>query len=558
MVNLLHHYQQELARLRQATRRYAEAHPATAAALELEADGSTDPEVERLLQSVALLNASMQKSIEDGRSDFHKALLQTLQPHYLRAVPACGIIQVDTSASRPNEISTVSRLPSGTILRSGSSKFATAYDVCIAPIAIASAMFQATIDLPATLRLPSEATSALCISLEATSSSATFDRPPVAKLRLWVSGEARLRASLLDAIFLHSQCVCIEAESTWRLLPGSPFKSVGTSLEDSLLPHRPGLQSPRLLTEFFHMPQKFDFIDIDLQAIAESCPPKCKKLTLHIVLPGCEPELRQAGAANFHLSCTPVINLFPQAAAAIRLDGRSEPYPVTPAQPGCKIYSIDKVSLMSRNGDRVLPPFHATAHTASGPFWKPDEQEGFALAFVDREQRPAKLETGTISVQLSCTNEEPSKPGSRLTTEASAGGFPIRFIQGPASPRHPSTPRDLCDSLYAQDANLADLRKLLQLHGCPYTQSLKSLAAKPSTAWLEHRMGRLHMHGTEFTLLVDEDALRTHSIYMLGEVLAATLAGKLRVNRFARLRIANEQGRILYFSAPRAGSRPLA
>lgn len=88
MEKLLHHYEQELVRLREATRRYAEAHPNTAEALELGPDASTDPEVERLLQSVALLNAATQKMIEDGRSEFHRALLQTLQPHYLRKLPA--------------------------------------------------------------------------------------------------------------------------------------------------------------------------------------------------------------------------------------------------------------------------------------------------------------------------------------------------------------------------------------------------------------------------------------------------------------------------------------
>lgn len=153
MTTLLQHYEQELGRLRQAMRRFADVHPDTAAALELEANASTDPEVERLLQSVALLNASMQKLIEDGRSDFHKALLQTLQPHYLCALPACGIIQVDTSAARPNEISGASSLPRGTILRCGASKFATVCDTQIAPITIAGVKFQPTLDLPVTLRV---------------------------------------------------------------------------------------------------------------------------------------------------------------------------------------------------------------------------------------------------------------------------------------------------------------------------------------------------------------------------------------------------------------------
>ncbi|HEY0587940.1 MAG TPA: type VI secretion system baseplate subunit TssF [Pseudoduganella sp.] len=558
MVTLLHHYEQELGRLRQATRQYADAHPATAAALELEADASTDPEVERLLQSVALLNASMQHAIEEGRGDFHKALLQTLQPHYLRAVPACAIIQVDTSAARPNEISTVSRLPRGTILRSDASKFVTTGEVCIAPLAIANVKFQPTLDLPPTLRLPGEATSALCISLETTAGSATFDQPPLSSLRLCVDGEAELRAGLLDAILMHSQCVCLEAGSNWRVLAQSPVAPAGMSIEDSLMPRHPGQQSPRLLTEFFHLPQKFDFIDLDLQAVSTNCPPSCKRLTLHIVLPACDPRLRHASASNLRLSCAPAINLFPQAAAPIRMDGRSEAYPVTPSQPGLAIYSIDKVSLMSRNGDRVLPPFHGAAHTEPGPYWQIDEKEGFALNFVDREQRPARLETGTISVQLTCTNAELPQPASRLTTEASAGGFPIRFLYGPAPARHLPGPVALCDSLLAEDTTLPVLRKLLQLHGCPCTGCLKSLAAKPSTAWLAHPMGRIHMHGTEFTLLVDQPALRGHSIHMLAEILLATLADKLRENRFAHLRIASEGGNVLCEAGPRAGTRPLA
>jgi len=168
MEDLLHHYEQELSRLREATRRYAEAHANTAAALELGPDASTDPEVERLLQSVALLNAATQQMIEDGRSEFHRALLQTLQPHYLRVVPACGIVQIDTSHARPNEISSLNKLPRGTSLHCGANKFATTYEACIAPIAITKVKYQPTIDLPASLSLPRDATSALIIELQCT------------------------------------------------------------------------------------------------------------------------------------------------------------------------------------------------------------------------------------------------------------------------------------------------------------------------------------------------------------------------------------------------------
>ena len=46
-------------------------------------------------------------------------------------------------------------------------------------------------------------------------------------------------------------------------------------------------------------------------------------------------------------------------------------------------------------------------------------------------------------------------------------------------------------------------------------------------------------------------------IHMFGEILTMALADKLRENRFAQLRIANDQGRILYLSVPRSGTLPL-
>lgn len=557
MEELLQHYERELSRLREATRRYAEAHANTAAALELGPDASTDPEVERLLQSVALLNTATQKMIEEGRSEFHRALLQTLQPHYLRVVPACGIIHVNTSSARPNEISSVSSLPRGSILNCGPNKFATAYEVCIAPIAIATVKFQPTIDLPSALSLPSDATSALIIELRTIANNGTFGKPPVHKLRIHVDGEAGLCAALIDAILLHSRCVCLELEGKWQTLSKTPFAAVGLSEDAPLLPIQPGSQSPRILTEYFHLPQKFNFIDLDLEMLSAVCPPACERIVLHIVLASCNARLRSAHGENLRLGCAPAINIFQLHAASTRLDGRTGPYPVVPKHAGCETYSVENVALVKASGDEVLPPFHGTDHSKPGPYWQLDEQEDFAIRFVDREQRPVKLETGTFSIQLTCTNSNPLHRPSSLTTEKSTSGFPIEFLGEITAPGFSPDFNQLSECLCMEDTSLPALCKQLQLHGCKDTKSLKELVAKPSTAWLEHPMGRVHMHGTEFTLLVDEQALQDHSIYILTEILAATLADKLRENRFAHLRIASENGRLLHCAKPRVGTRPL-
>jgi type VI secretion system protein ImpG len=552
MDKLLHHYERELGRLREAARQYAAIHPSTAESLELNAGTSTDPEVERLLQSVALLNAAMQQLIEQGRGAFHHALLQSLQPHYLRAVPACAIVHVDTRSTEHGEKSTVSRMARGTILRAGTHRYTTSHDVFLAPIAIDEARFHPTIDVPATLRLPGNARSDLVISLRTTASSVSFDQPPLSRLRIHVDQNP----ALLDAILMRSLCVCLEAEGSWQLLPSSPLSLAGTSQDESLLPCHPGQQSARLLTEFFHLPAKFHFIDVDLAAISKNCPQGCRRIALHIVLPNCDERLRRSRAATLRLSCAPVINAFPQTAAPIRLDGRTEAYPLAP-QAGCEIYSIDSVAVVNHLGDNVLPPFHGTEHTQPGPYWQLDEQEGPAFRLVDREQRPASPKFGTATVQLLCTNTDPLHPQAKLKTESSANGSPIQFLHEVTAPKRLADPALLCGGIFSADISLPALRQLLRMHGCQYADSLKELAAKPATAWIEHPMGRIHMQGIEFTVTLDEPALQEHSIYVLAEILAHVLSDKLRENRFAQLRFVNDKGEPLCAMNPRVGTRPI-
>jgi type VI secretion system protein ImpG len=112
--------------------------------------------------------------------------------------------------------------------------------------------------------------------------------------------------------------------------------------------------------------------------------------------------------------------------------------------------------------------------------------------------------------------------------------------------------------MLSADTSLAALRQLLRLHGCQYADSLKELAARPTTAWIEHPMGRIHMQGIEFTATVDEPALQEHSIHVLAEMLAHVLSDRLRENRFAQLNIVNDKGEPLRKASPRIGTRSIA
>ena len=110
MDKLLPYYEQELSKLRQASHAFADRHPQLAARLQLTGESSTDPEVERLIQSVALLNARTASRIDDQHAGLTAALLTEHQS--LRPIPSCAIAQIDFGNARPNTISSM-RSPSG-------------------------------------------------------------------------------------------------------------------------------------------------------------------------------------------------------------------------------------------------------------------------------------------------------------------------------------------------------------------------------------------------------------------------------------------------------------
>ena len=95
MQDLLPYYERELAYLRRYGREFAERYPKIAGRLQLSAEGSQDPHVERLIEAFALLSARVSKRIEDDYPEFTDALLDVLYPHYLRPFPSCSIAHFD-------------------------------------------------------------------------------------------------------------------------------------------------------------------------------------------------------------------------------------------------------------------------------------------------------------------------------------------------------------------------------------------------------------------------------------------------------------------------------
>ena len=141
--DLLVYYERELSFLRQMGAEFAARYPKIAGRLLLEADGSEDPHVERLLQAFAFLAARVHHKLDDELPEITDALLGVLYPHYLAPIPSMSIVQFVLDPDRGkltsgHRIERDSRLYSQPV-QGTSCRFRTCYPVTLWPIEVASA-----------------------------------------------------------------------------------------------------------------------------------------------------------------------------------------------------------------------------------------------------------------------------------------------------------------------------------------------------------------------------------------------------------------------------------
>src|SRR5262245_24195620 len=98
--SLFPYYERELLFIRQLTQHFARKYPAAAGPLLLQPNRSADPQVERLLESFALLAGRVQHKLDDEFPEISTALLEALYPHYLAPIPSLSIVQFELDAAR--------------------------------------------------------------------------------------------------------------------------------------------------------------------------------------------------------------------------------------------------------------------------------------------------------------------------------------------------------------------------------------------------------------------------------------------------------------------------
>nr|WP_315254370.1 type VI secretion system baseplate subunit TssF [uncultured Duganella sp.] len=609
MEKLLPYYERELSMLRRAGAEFAGRYPKLAGSLQIRGESCADPHVERLIQSSAFLNARVARLLDDGYAHFTEALLGMLYPHLLRPIPSCSIARIDTSGVRANAVSSVSVLPRGTALKAMGQgavacHFRTVYDTVVAPVSI-SANFEPYPHTPPTLLLPPDAGSAISIRIACSAAARSLAALALPTLRVYIDGEASLRAALRDAIFLRTACACVEADGHWRMLERLPLQAAGLAEGEALLPAAPSEHGAyRLLSEYFAFPEKFDFIDIDLAALTAAASEGSTALTLRLLLRDVRPDtpeariLRTLGADNLLLGCTPIVNLFPQPATPIRITHTCSSYPLMADEmPGhaCDIYSTDSVQMVrnTAEGSSVAEFFpwyslrHGETESRKGHYWLVQREDLMSaghehtLTLVDRDFTPLHSDDGTASVRLTCTNRNLphglpyGRAGGDLTTESPIGSYPMRMLRRPTlSYRLPSDG----SRQWGLIAHLALNHRSLTQEGLPalaamlrlYAQQdsmvaqrmidgVTALSHRPATAWIRQAQGNAYLRGIEVRVSLDEEAYTGTGIHAFAQILDQLFSLHVHLNSFTRLVVLSHiNGKELLRCPPRNGALTLA
>ena len=612
MMTILPFYEREHANISALTGEFAEKYPQLATSLGIVDGVCEDAHVQRIVEGVIMLGARIMQQLEDSYPQFTAALLDMNYPHYTQPFPSASIARFDTSGAEAEALTSVVTIPRGALMHSVEHdhvvcQFRTAYAVTIAPLVLSRVAFDTTLEAPYAMRVSSEDTSMISITLESTCPTLGLAQLGVRALRVFIDGDPSLRATLRDALFMHTVGAYLEVDraTRWSVLPAIPMTAAGFADDDALIPFTAASHPAyRLLIEYFAFPEKFNFFDIDVAALARHLPLDARRVTLHLAVAGIAPDsdaariLKPLSPKNLLLSCTPVVNLFQRAASPVNLTHAQVEYPLLASAERAAafdIHSVDSVQVVRTTPQGTamteFHPYYSMRHGLAGGrkghYWAIRRDDVLAqtspghetrIALVDIDLNPLAMETATVSILLTCTNRDlPSTmriglPSGDLKLEQRAGGQPIRFLRKPsrqyrfAPAAHWRLIAQLALNHHALvQENLEAFTEMLALYDLAQSnvsrrqiRGIVGLSQKSARAWLADAHGGARVRGIEVRMTLDEAAYVGTGMHAFVQVIDHFLGLYVHLNTFTQLVVVSSaSGKELIRCQPRSGGATL-
>ncbi|MEM8850072.1 MAG: type VI secretion system baseplate subunit TssF [Pseudomonadota bacterium] len=351
-------YERELSLLYERGAEFAQEYPGLAGRLGGLLRENADPAVAGLLEGAAFMAARVQLKLDEEFRGFTSELLEQVFPDALAPMPSMLLAQ----AAIPTDVSGLEdgiALPRGAYMdarfvdadRRVACRFRTGTALDIWPLDLTGATYLSN---PAEISaLGQDATpgavAGLSLTLDVEGSDADLRDLPIAHLPIHLTGP------LADAVALYEQIHCdtLRVSLRWQDAQGDPvfrrlsldqIEQIGFERQDRLLPHDKRLfDGFALLREGFAFPRQFlGFRLTGLPDILRTVHGRACQVIFEF-------DRLDGGLATrltpsaLKLRCVPAVNLFEEAAAQVRLDGKRHEFVITAASSPSTHYEVQRL-----------------------------------------------------------------------------------------------------------------------------------------------------------------------------------------------------------------------
>ncbi|MGY0218905.1 type VI secretion system baseplate subunit TssF [Endozoicomonadaceae bacterium StTr2] len=588
--NLLFYYEQELNALREGLRRYSHYHPEESSKLGL-GDIISDPEMLRLLESIALLNARLEERLDEEYPQLVRSLLELMFPDYLRPLPSFSMLALDISRDARETVT----IPRGTRFEVSSGKrerlvFSTCHEVTLKPVKVKQARIQSG---PFEFSLPAWAGhghAILELTLQLPGSDMKFEEINLDQLDFHIPAREPLAALLFDLLMTRALAGCLVSANDKRRLWIKPEDVIHCPVfhsGNSLLPRNQGsFNGFTLLRDFFAFPWAFQSFQICFDNFP--VPPQGHEVTLMILLEEAPVELiRSVGAAHFQPACVPVANIQQVVSEPVRIDHTRFLNPI-PLPDNRYIYDIVEIlDVTDARETRPLPRLleFNYRHKYKDQYWQfvqLNKGNGLvenAIALSDRNLRPSKDSGRILVTRMYCFDgNQPRQLGSTSSIKCID---PVTFNARPHLLYKPTSARLEAPesqfnwamlshfalnfhSLFDPDKGLEALRELLGLYLHEGSIIDASLPDHIISATHTHQVApvsiegkRCFAQGTQLTLVLKSEQFHPLPLNLFIELMDALISCYCPYNSFTQLLIRIQGRSEVYRRCPRRlGCRP--
>ena len=610
---LYEYYERELNYLRQMGREFAGKYDRVAGRLLLDENSCADPHVERLLEGFAFLAARIHLRIDDDFPRITEDLLNMVHPGYLRPHPSMTVVECLPDSKR----TAGANIPRGSVivtkgnvegmavplpLRYMYSRSTSGPSAC----STQNGGSRERLQTPVRASGGGMAVAAARLRLRC-SQDVVFQGLPLSRLRFYLSGDVAVTYPLYE--LLASNCIEIQLRDPLgmnRIISLSPdrIRMVGFAPDESLLPfERRSLDGHRLLLEYFALPEKFLFFDLEgLEPLSEAgFGAEAEIVFLFSRFEKAERQQTLEQGLNhrtFRLGCTPAINLFRQTAEPILLNQTRDEYTIVPDSrysSMVEIFSLEDVIATNPKlrESVILDHVHAYRHQSStqreNSFWSATrhfnqlgerEPSAMTISVVDLNGQISDPEVDVLTVRCLCTNHDvPSRlalgsPDGAFEVVGPANAKKVTALLRPTPSYDPPNGRGqmwrLISHLSLNYLSLTEegrtaLKEILRLHN--FTDSIHlenqagsilQLKSSPHFALVESEYGLVPARGTKVEVELDEQQFAGAGIYLFAAVIERFLAGYASINSFTQLSVRTNQRREPFPKwPPRAGTQVL-